>query len=92
MKCTESDNPIKRFRPKVIIDHCDIIGKSFWEKHQHILKCSTKKRKSTSANKIIRGSSLVSGGVIAFACWDDLHLSQGFVISWMIDDLSLVAI
>ncbi|KAJ8620990.1 hypothetical protein MRB53_029519 [Persea americana] len=38
VKYTECGDPVKRSRLKVITYHCDIIEKTFWDKHQHILK------------------------------------------------------
>ncbi|XP_058099565.1 tRNA(His) guanylyltransferase 1-like isoform X1 [Magnolia sinica] len=36
-KLTDDGDPVKRYRKKVIVDHCDIIGPSFWNEHPDIL-------------------------------------------------------
>ncbi|KAL5728464.1 tRNA(His) guanylyltransferase [Ranunculus cassubicifolius] len=37
VKYTKNGDPVKRVRKKVIIQHCDIIEKQFWEEHPWIL-------------------------------------------------------
>jgi tRNA(His) guanylyltransferase len=37
VKCTEAGDPIKRRRRKIVVQHCDIIGKNLWDEHPYLL-------------------------------------------------------
>ena len=32
-----NDGPLEKFQKKVVVEHCDIIGQSFWKAHPSIL-------------------------------------------------------